>query len=305
MKAVERIEYKSPYLKGFKALKKQHKLRELQILKEVIDKLKTYSITTQYNNHQLSGGNLNGIWELHITRNVLLHYRYEDDKLLLILIDLTDHDSQSNTQHQKNVKKALNSSLNESTANSNGVYSLFNGWLKKPVKDDIPDNVDLEPELSEWVTRSNECDSIESIDSFMDDIYKLRQESILKDGEYGKGNLIFKELRNRSILQALKDKKVELENQEMSLESYDGGIESMPSKVFSEEEQQISEANAKLKERYDRTIDWYHRVMEKQSLPGEYDRNHPTINEDLIARASNKFGFGSDKLRRALKGEDI
>ena len=31
---------------------------------------------------------------------------------------------------------------------SNGVYSLYNGWLKEPIKDDIPE-VDLEPELSE------------------------------------------------------------------------------------------------------------------------------------------------------------
>ena len=39
--------------------------------------------------------------------------------------------------------------LNESTAKSNGIYSLKNGWLKVPVKDDIPDNIDLQPELSD------------------------------------------------------------------------------------------------------------------------------------------------------------
>ena len=184
-----------------------------------------------------------------------------------------------------------NSSLTESTANSNGIYSLKNGWLKVPVKDDIPDDVDLEPELSEFRQRANECDSIEAIDSFMDDIYKLRQESILTDGEYGKGNLVFKSLRNEGILQQLKDKKVELENKEMSLESL--------------EAKALDEAEAKLKDKGNRVLDWYHRAMEKQSLPGEYDREHPTIDEDLIARASNKFGFGSNKLRRALKGEDI
>ena len=46
-------------------------------------------------------------------------------------------------------KKLTVERLTESTANSNGIYSLFNGWLKKPVKDDVPENVDLEPELSE------------------------------------------------------------------------------------------------------------------------------------------------------------
>ena len=32
---------------------------------------------------------------------------------------------------------------------SNGVYSLYNGWLKEPVRDEIPDDMMLEPELSE------------------------------------------------------------------------------------------------------------------------------------------------------------
>lgn len=71
------------------------------------------------------------------------------------------------------------------------------------------------------------------------------------------------------------------------------------------ENQSLSEAEAKLKDKGNKVLDWYHRAMEKQSLPGEYDREHPIIDEDLIARASNKFGFGSNKLRRALKGEDI
>ena len=104
--------------------------------------------------------------------------------------------------------------LNEAT--SNGVYSLKTGWLKQPIKDDIPE-VDLEPELTEWIERSNTLETIDDINKFIDDIYLLRQESILKDGEYSKGNLIFKELRNQGILQGLKDKLVELENKEMSL----------------------------------------------------------------------------------------
>lgn len=39
--------------------------------------------------------------------------------------------------------------LTEAPAASNGVYSLKNGWLKRPEKDNIPDTIDLEPELSE------------------------------------------------------------------------------------------------------------------------------------------------------------
>ena len=62
-----------------------------------------------------------------------------------------------------------------------------------------------------WMGRADE------IDDFIDNIYILRQSSILQGGEYSEGNLIFKELRNNGILQELKDKKVELQNQEMSL----------------------------------------------------------------------------------------
>ena len=109
-------------------------------------------------------------------------------------------------------------SLNEAPANSNGIYSLTKGWLKEPVRDKIPDNIDLEPELTEWKEKANKCKTIEDIDDYIDNLYKLRQEGLLKDGEYSKENLIFKEIRNLGILQTLKDQKTELENKEMSLE---------------------------------------------------------------------------------------
>ena len=180
--------------------------------------------------------------------------------------------------------------LNEAT--SNGVYSLKTGWLKVPVKDDIPDDIKLEPELSKWKNRADKCNTIEEVDSFIDDLYKLRQDSILIDGEYGRGNFIFKELRNDGTLQRLKDRKIELENKEMSLEK-------------DENFDEFAEVRAKLNEKIDKVLEWYHVTMEKQSMPGEYDRANPTINEDLVARASNKFGFSAGKLEALLRGEDI
>ena len=118
-----------------------------------------------------------------------------------------------------------NESLTEG-AMTNGSYSLYNGWVKVPDKDRIPDEYpDLEPEYSEWVERAESCKTIEDIDNFLDDVYKLRQSGLLATGEYGKENLIFKELRNNGFLQKIKDLKVELQNKEMSLESLnEGGI---------------------------------------------------------------------------------
>lgn len=100
---------------------------------------------------------------------------------------------------------------------SNGVYSLYNGWIKYPEKDDIPEPPDISSEVDDYTTKADMCQTVDDIDDFIDNIYILRQTSILQDGEYGKGNLIFKELRNNGVLQTLKDKKVELQNKEMSL----------------------------------------------------------------------------------------
>ena len=126
----------------------------------------------------------------------------------------------------------VNENLTEG-AMTNGSYSLYNGWVKVPDKDSIPDEYpELEPEYSEWVSRSNTCSTIDDIDNFLDDVYKLRQQGLLATGEYGKENLIFKELRNNGVLQRLKDMKVKEQNKEMSLESlneagysYDGFLD--------------------------------------------------------------------------------
>ena len=181
--------------------------------------------------------------------------------------------------------KYWDESLTEAAANSNGVYSLKNGWLKVPVKDDIPDTIDLEPELSEWLRRYDTCRTIDDIDQFMDDVYKLRQSSLVADGEYGKGNQIFKELRNRGVLQDLKDYKVQLENEEMSLT----------------EEARTQQA---MQDRRARCVEYYHHCMESYNVPGAYDRNNPTIDDYVLTRTSRKFGYSGNDIINFLKGEN-
>ena len=108
----------------------------------------------------------------------------------------------------------------EVRANSNGMYSLNTGWLKEPVRTNIPDidEDELNTLVGEYENKIEGAKSIKDIEDIIDSLYLLRQESILKDGEFGIGNQCFKEIRNMGLLQNLKDKKVELENQEMSLE---------------------------------------------------------------------------------------
>ena len=114
---------------------------------------------------------------------------------------------------------------NENHANSNGVYSLQTGWVKKPDNDKIPEISDellakLEDLVNDYKDKYSNVDelkTVEEVDNAIDEIYKERQSSILKDGEYGIGNLLFKEIRNCGLLKALKDRKIELENEAMSL----------------------------------------------------------------------------------------
>ena len=62
-------------------------------------------------------------------------------------------------------------------------------------------------------------DTIEDIEDFIEDIYDLRKTSIATEGEYGIGNLVFKECRNRGYLDNLKELKNALKSKELSLES--------------------------------------------------------------------------------------
>ena len=74
-----------------------------------------------------------------------------------------------------------------------------------------------EPKVLNNSMKTDNEDKIKKIDDFINDVYKMRSDSIASDGEYGKGNLVFKELRNRGYLDKLRDLKVELETDDMSL----------------------------------------------------------------------------------------
>lgn len=108
----------------------------------------------------------------------------------------------------------------KSSPQSNGIYSVVRDeWIKEPVKLN-PIEVDLEPELTEFTNRINQILSNgteEDILRVIDDLYLLRRNSLVVDGEFGKGNLIFKQIRNDGLLDALKDKRIELSSRELSI----------------------------------------------------------------------------------------
>ena len=169
--------------------------------------------------------------------------------------------------------------MDEAQAKSNGIYSLNNGWIKHPEQTTIPD---LDKEafdklFKEWedkyfslIERVNE-ELSDDIYDFIEDLYDLRKESIASEGEYGLGNLVFKEFRNLGYLDNLKELRKQEKGKELSLEhleedvlqeynvgsnkfksrnTWHGGA-GLASNIEKEESDNYKLANKKLKEMYD------------------------------------------------------
>ena len=107
-----------------------------------------------------------------------------------------------------------------SGAVTNGIYSLKKDkWVKEPIRTEIMSYDVIETdEYQEWYNRYLELKENE-IEDFINDLYLMRKESLAADGEWGTGNLVFKEFRNSGILQDLKDRKYKYKSKELTLEN--------------------------------------------------------------------------------------
>lgn len=105
---------------------------------------------------------------------------------------------------------------------STGIYSMNKGWIKEPSQYIIPDidEAKFEKAVAEWEKRYLQVmkePTVEKVDEYIDSIYDLRIASVKKDGEFGFGNLVFKEIRRLKYLENLKKIKLELKSEELSL----------------------------------------------------------------------------------------
>lgn len=112
----------------------------------------------------------------------------------------------------------------KSSVTSNGIYSVIDDiWIKEPqmvkersVKIDKKELRDLVNSVKSVLADGDSDDIKDCINM----LYLMRKDSIATDGEYGVGNLLFKEIRNRGLLDALKDKYNEMISDELTLEHY-------------------------------------------------------------------------------------
>lgn len=112
-----------------------------------------------------------------------------------------------------------------SGAVTNGIYSLKqNRWIKFPIRIEyMRFDVTETDEYKDWYQRYLSLKDNE-IEQFINDLYLMRKESLATEGEWGTGNLVFKEFRNLGYLDSLKDRKYEYKSKELTLESLNKNI---------------------------------------------------------------------------------
>lgn len=85
------------------------------------------------------------------------------------------------------------------------------------VPDEVFDQV-YQDRLTEFLKEDEEISKADKINDFISDLYDLRKTSIANEGEYGLGNLVFKEFRNLGYLDNLKELRKKEITKELSLE---------------------------------------------------------------------------------------
>ena len=119
--------------------------------------------------------------------------------------------------------------MNSSTI-SNGIYSLYdNEWIKFPDKVATPEvdiSKDIVPYYNMYKSVIGANDGVEA-QQLLDDLYRLRRNSLSTEGEFGVGNLIFKEFRSNSWIDNLKDEVAKYKSQQWSLENLNEALDDM------------------------------------------------------------------------------
>lgn len=105
---------------------------------------------------------------------------------------------------------------------SNGIYSVVNDdWIKFPKQIEDVTSYDFSKEVATWSQFINsllEKNNYDQIVKTINQIYMIRHNGLAIDGEYGKGNQLFKELRSAGLLDKLKNSLNDLLSNRLSLE---------------------------------------------------------------------------------------
>lgn len=101
---VDKIYLTAQFRKGLKELKKKHNQTAIDRLDEIITKLKNQEIDTQYDNHKLIS---TVVRDIHIEPNLILLYRYKNEEMLIISLELNNLVNHGELDRKSN-KKYIN-----------------------------------------------------------------------------------------------------------------------------------------------------------------------------------------------------
>ena len=192
------------------------------------------------------------------------------------------------------------------TSVSNGIYSVSQDeWIKEPVI--IEDPTDSAIEKAEQIEEEildnlEDADSVEELEDIINNLYLLRKDALTAQGESGPGNLAFKSIRNKGILDKVKAIIRNAETKKLSLES-----------------KKIREASAgdiKLKKmiycyapsidikKYPEIVKFYDKTLKGYYIEWEYTYNKITRDtDDRNLPHSDKIDSLPSDIRRIYKGE--
>lgn len=114
--------------------------------------------------------------------------------------------------------------IDEETSRGQGVFSIMsNEWVKRPTyhKIDFDDPIiarkvkHFENDINYFI--KSKIDDIDLLEKFKEKLRTMRQSSIRKGGEFSVENLVFKELRNRGLLDKLSNYIISVEDEQLSL----------------------------------------------------------------------------------------
>lgn len=114
-----------------------------------------------------------------------------------------------------------------STTVSNGIYSLCDDeWIKEPKPMNTASKKNTEKEVTKWRAKIGNIlqnPTYENVLEAINVLYLIRHNAIAAEGEYSKGNQIFKDIRNLGLLDALKKELQHQQNKRLSLEDLTPG----------------------------------------------------------------------------------
>ena len=106
---------------------------------------------------------------------------------------------------------------------SNGIYSVLdNQWVKEPKPLKSISKKDVSKQLDIWkshIYKILKDEDEDEINNAINTLYLIRHNSVAAEGEYGRGNQLFKEIRSAGLLDKLKDTHTELVNKRLTVES--------------------------------------------------------------------------------------